>query len=1092
MISSVLRPRPSRQTVSRSSIRPRSPGEHSSGQDDDEEEDSGEELGEPEDSDQSSEQVPLLPLFSSQLDTIPVFLVTHSIRSLIVERADSSLTWEQLRSPQVSAFLIKPILQQILAEHMSRATIYALMANHHNFLKDSEISVGGPSKTRAMLAEILAMKLLKEYSTRELIDVLSFDFYPLQGAVDDQSPGPVAPLAQRRLVRSLPIRMARISALELAIKSRAKKFLANPLVTAQVDAIWRGNIIFENRLDSLHRTPIERRSTPRTHQSKEEPSEAGVLSYQDNFLRRSVTLYDPRDASLFKLSRLRVPRYRSIGNAISLLILLVFLVAVLKERCVSITGFEVFFWFWSLGYILDGVVGFSQQGGVLYISLWSFLDLGILSLLASYYAVRLYGIFIPDTSRSKTASQAYDLLGATAVLLFPRLFSILDGWQYFSQLTLAFRIMAADLVALALLVMTLCSGFFVAFSLSFAKDFQSGRDVVYALFQIFLGFTPAAWGIWDDLGVLGKIVMTTFLVITHFLILTLVIMVLTNSFLAISTNAYEEHQYLMTTAIISQIKSPELFSYIAPSNLFSIILWPLKFLAPFRRYVYINRLAVKISNLPVLVAIYTYESLILSQYEPSSLVQQKTDRLIPRGLGVKPDLKPTIVHPRAASIVDRRTDQVLDEVFRRPVREESFRRAPKRSRDRKTSNIVNHWMSRTEQATPEEQDLNTVDRLENRRATLRGRIPSAISRVDNSAISVVSDPEEYRPRHSIRSPRSSQYDPPDYPSEDKAGEGDDELGESSILDRPSDEFLSPEVGFRRDGAGAGQGGLAGNTRPDYFQVSRSTNRSSSKGSSPSVHRISKIRSPQIGEFAMAPRLSPNKAFIHPVEPRGGHNRNTSTNTVLFSPVVGNVTQDQGEVGRSGKIEGAVSTVNAVADGMQRPKTRVTKIRIPKSKDAALSSGDLSRPTTAIKFRPVIPDRTLHQSVPNLSALMHRKQPSDRKANAEWDIGSDLVGLQGLNFPATASSYGGMHTQPIQEDGMMGRLMLARMKTLEESIADVAKGVKEMRDKPTRRPKHTLLGRASRRGSTKATGNNTAVQSDQELAQTPKTVVSDRK
>src|SRR5208282_2438347 len=116
-----------------------------------------------------------------------------------------------------------------------------------------------------------------------------------------------------------------------------------------------------------------------------------------NPTRRAATLYDPRDASLFKLSRLRVPRYRQFFSTLSLAILLGLFLAVLSERSMKITTLEIVFWFWSAGFMLDEVVGFNEQGFSLYLmSFWNTFDLGILLLLIIYYSMRLYGIFLVD------------------------------------------------------------------------------------------------------------------------------------------------------------------------------------------------------------------------------------------------------------------------------------------------------------------------------------------------------------------------------------------------------------------------------------------------------------------------------------------------------------------------------------------------------------------------------------------------------------------------------------------------------------------------------------------------------------------------
>ena len=104
-------------------------------------------------------------------DSLPVYNLTHTIRILVVTRCETTLSWDQLRSPQVSQFLIKPIQQQIRAAHFSRATLYALLANCLQFNKEVQMNPGnsGASKTRALVCELLAIKLLKEFSTRELV-----------------------------------------------------------------------------------------------------------------------------------------------------------------------------------------------------------------------------------------------------------------------------------------------------------------------------------------------------------------------------------------------------------------------------------------------------------------------------------------------------------------------------------------------------------------------------------------------------------------------------------------------------------------------------------------------------------------------------------------------------------------------------------------------------------------------------------------------------------------------------------------------------------------------------------------------------------
>lgn len=385
------------------------------------------------------------------------------------------------------------------------------MANCLQFNKEVHLNPGnsGASKTRALVCELLAIKLLKDFTTRELIDALAYDFYPLQGLAQpsggNATPGPNWNTFQP----STQPRAARVSALEIAIRAQAKRFLAHPVVVQQLEAIWAGSIVFHSAADNLHRpsekvVPNQNRgygtTASRTPVLQASPERLQPAKQRDHLqpvtvaVRRAVTLYDPSDASLFKLSRLRVPRYRQILSTCSFAILLGLYLAVLVERSLNISTLEVVFWFWSAGFMLDEVVGFNEQGFSLYImSFWNAFDLGILLLLVSYYCTRLYGILMPDARKHHIADMAYDLLAANAVLLFPRLFSVLDHYRYFSQLLIAFRMMAVDLVAVFILIVISCSGFFVAFTLSFGSDNLDANGVAYALFQILLGFTPAAW-----------------------------------------------------------------------------------------------------------------------------------------------------------------------------------------------------------------------------------------------------------------------------------------------------------------------------------------------------------------------------------------------------------------------------------------------------------------------------------------------------------------------------------------------------------------------------------------------------------------------
>lgn len=831
-------------------------------------------------------------------------------------------------------------------------------------------------------------------------------------------------------------------------------------------------------------------------------------------VRRSVTLYDPKDASLFKLSRLRVPRYRQFLSTLSLAILLGLYLAVLIERSLEITTLEVVFWLWSAGFMLDEVVGFNEQGFSLYImSFWNSFDVGILLLLVCFYCMRLYGILVSDTRKHKVADMAYDLLASNAVLLFPRLFSVLDHYRYFSQLLIAFRMMAMDLVAVFILIIISCSGFFVAFTLSFGSDDYDAGGVAYRLFQMLMGFTPAAWDTWPKYNLLGKGILTLFLFICHFLIVTILITVLTNSFMAIVQNANEEHQFVFAVNAISMVKSDALFSYIAPTNVIAWLLTPLRFALPFRQFVRLNRTVIKITHFPVLFCIYAYERMILqgTSFEPTDLIEQRgrSEEAVKafQGPGAKLSMfSPRQNRLREPSVATFQKDRVLEEVFRQPFRDGTTRDTHKTQGRRKTSNAVNTWMQTMgplgTASPPVEQDRSIVDRLEARRVAhrqsqlrLRRRQAGHGRNFTEASISVVSDPEDFGPRGYSRR-ATNRHNSGDFPYmsmddllEQTDADGDDELvtnddDENMTLDRTPDVHQSIETPEAQKNDGKNE--------EDYFQL---TPTAKSHIPLPSSSFSSNRPKTPILDISIVPP----KDIQRPS--RGHHSRNFSTSTVLHAPLP--QANDSSSSPSRKAITNKNSTKNAgLGSGVMTPAS--TGRRTPKRVVPGLN-----------RTRPIMPPRLAFKSEPNLEGMFMIDARRDKETNFSLELGSDIGdnkavggGFVGaipssfatqMAFASDAIRAGRAAAASGNEDQrMMGKLMLARMNALEEGFREVLKEVKDWRKEETKslddeRPNIKTGRRTSRKGKGKlkariqdeGTAATEWVDQDEEQAQPPR-------
>ncbi|RCI09704.1 hypothetical protein L249_4099 [Ophiocordyceps polyrhachis-furcata BCC 54312] len=952
--------------------------------------------------------LPVLPLFSAtHLDALPIYSVTHAIRIIITTRTETTLTWEQLRSPQISQFLVKPMQQQIRTQHFSRATLYALMANCLQFTKEGQryAANAGISNTRAKVCELLALKLLKEYTIRELIDALAYDFYPLQGL-----PGAQAPLHPQARNQKQAQTASRTSTLEVAIRASAKHFLAHPVVVQQLEAIWNGAIIFYSAADRLHRqAPSSVNPNART------PLLGSSLAKQAQHHvppgRRTVMLYDPRQASMLKLSRLRVPRYRSFLSTLSLAVLIGLFLAVLVQRSVQITGLELVFWFWSAGFMLDELVGFNEQGFALYImSFWNIFDLGILVLLIAYYCMRAYGVFLVDPHHWN--AMAYDVLAANAILLLPRIFSVLDHYQYFSQLLIALRLMAVDLAAVFVLVLIMCSGFYVFFTHS--QSANNGGDVAYKIFQILMGFTPAAWDVWPQYNWLARVLMMMFLIICHFLIVTILITVLTNSFMTIASNANEEHQFLFAINTISMVKNDALFSYVAPSNIFAWLLMPLRYCLPLKHFVWLNRTIIKITHLPVLFCIYLYERFWLapSMYEPTDLVENH-GRSRHRTISFRDPVERTAmfspnVRVREESVAGFHKDRALEEVFRRAP-DASTLRTQRRNERRKTQTAIRNWMDQNDDAGAPLSNWPTLDSR---------AVPEWHRRLN------VNWDRASHPRH-VSDVRSTASDPADF------------MSMSNLLSRGQGSRLNVmAVDGNHQTDADGDDELVTNDE-DEDDVGTNADRS---------HQHQRLGVEEEDYFTRQPPAQQG------LGKRGGHSRSVSTNTILYKPEV---------APRPGSSSSSKSPPRPIPIRKPGPSGRNTGANTP-----AVAAGRRSSPRRppavgSSQPRPMVGARGLTETGGVSRTAMLSLDPHDRLRETRRLSSVDLSVLSdnfGVDDP-TAGMAGSFQTQmamammkdnrlrvaggmDVADRDRMGRLVLARMKTLEESFADV---IKEMRD-----------------------------------------------
>jgi hypothetical protein len=549
-----------------------------------------------------------------------------------------------------------------------------------------------------------------------------------------------------------------------------------------------------------------------------------------------------------------------------------------------------------------------------------------------------------------------------------------------------------------------------------------------------MGFTPAAWQAWESYNILGQAILTLFLFITHFLIVTILITVLTNSFMAIVSNANDEHQFVFAVNTISMVKNDALFSYVAPSNLLAWVMASLRFVMPFRSFVKMNRYVIKITHFPLLLAIFAYEKIFLARsvYEPTDLIENQSrgrNRLVSF---LDPASRASMFSPsiriREESVTGIQKDRALEDVFRLTPR--GGIRSSLKSQDRKqTSNVVNNWMEEQEglASPPSEQDRSIVEHLERKRqASRRETIRRArFNRTASGGKSIASDPADLMSvgvgaHYDFAYPRS-EADRPTIPVDDNIAATSDD-GDDELLTNDDDENGTLELrshGNIHDSHDEGS---------DYFRT-------------PTTAR------PNFGfsSSQMSPggALSLTSASYHSVttpRPRKqAHQRHLSSNTILYSPTVSH--QSSIPHSQSGRPLSPTSRARPI------PSKAATGTNTPTRRTVYASS----RP------RPILTTRQTFQSLPSSRTIRHRRSSLDMDAlDLSSNFGMDPSPAGGIDanmlgaVPSSFATQMAMATGMVRkargsEDGLMGRLMLARMKTLEEGFNEVVKEFRASRD-----------------------------------------------
>lgn len=450
---------------------------------------------------------------------------------------------------------------------------------------------------------------------------------------------------------------------------------------------------------------------------------------------------------------------------------------------------------------------------------------------------------------------------------------------------------------------------------------------------------------------------------------------------------------------------------------------------------------IKISHFSLLLGIFLYEKYILapSMYEPTDFVENPA-RGRTRALPVNPVGRQSLFSPtiriREESVAGFQQDRALEEVFRRTPDFASLRTQRMHERKR-TQTAIRNWMDQNDAIPESPNHLGTVD---SRAQPDWGRKPS------------LSKDGPPRRRH-ISEARSVASDPADLMSNLDFLNNDgffniidrkDHAERTILKDQDADDELVTNDEDEDEGTAPSRRSVTRSVLDegdDYFRtpVASRFNEHFVPTSLDTLHR------------------SPAHQQGPPVIKRNGlHSRTMSSNTILFNPPKsGRRVPDEND-----------SSPGPAAKARSRPITaRPTPVDSPLHRSPRRTG--LHGPA---RPRPVMPPRDIHTTA-NIARFgngLTIETGGPRRIKNRRMSSSDLLDIQSdLAAAADHDAFGGVPSSFVTQMAMatglitpggqrandkaqrerendrdrMSRLVLARMKTLEEGLADVAKGMR---------------------------------------------------
>ncbi|KAG5354534.1 hypothetical protein CJU89_6305 [Yarrowia sp. B02] len=526
--------------------------------------------------------------------------VVFAIEKSLTQQLFSCYSYEQLQgdaSHHVSVFVES--LRECGKEIHPGIVVALLVARMRLSVGSRDVLAGRLCKTRALVAELIAERFIErldsekerlafvvyEAEIEEVDDIEANTSLDPNTSVDEYTSFDAnASFSDDRVESRKPYLlqeyMYHTTALELAVYSSAKHFLANPTIQQILNDIWTGKIVFWKDINS---------------QSHKE-----AMIYPTCYVLAQGSIPDA-------YTRLRVPRYRQFFMTINYIILLglYFSLLFIQKKAddyfeMSFTLVEVVLDLFFLGFVVEK---YAQEAD----RYWSGFDLLVNLDFVIFLVLRIYAYVDDDIWLTKLS---FDVLSLEAILLFPRVFSLLSIYPYYGILLPCLKTLTKDFIKFTTIIAICYFGFLTTFAFLGRGDFTT-NEMFWLLVRVFFGSSFAGFDEAPKIHpMFGSLLMLVFVMLTNVLLLTVLISILSTRFSKMMNNAREEYTLLFAENVVEATSDRVTYLY-PPLNLIPLLLRPLRLFLTKNQQRSVKIATLKLTHFPLVFLIWSFENFVV-------------------------------------------------------------------------------------------------------------------------------------------------------------------------------------------------------------------------------------------------------------------------------------------------------------------------------------------------------------------------------------------------------------------------------------------------------------------------------------------------